>query len=135
MVEYINLNKRVMIVDDEPDILISLKTVLECQNYDVITVSNGSDCLKEIEKGFKGVILIDIMMPLLDGWETINQISKKGYTKDVAIEIITGKGTKNYQKLNKLGSYIYDYLVKPLDMKQLIKSVEECNKYFNSKKS
>jgi len=122
-----------MIVDDEPDILISLKTVLERQNYDVITVSNGSECLKEIEKGFKGVILIDIMMPVIDGWETINQIAKKGYIKDVAIEIITGKGTKDYQKLNRLGLYIYDYLVKPLDMEQLITSVEACNKYFHSK--
>ena len=122
-----------MIVDDEPDILISLKTVLERQNYDVITVSNGSECLKEIEKGFKGVILIDIMMPIIDGWETINQIAKKGYIKDVAIEIITGKGTKDYQKLNRLGLYIYDYLVKPLDMEQLITSVEACNKYFHSK--
>ena len=122
-----------MIVDDEPDILISLKTVLERQNYDVITVSDGSECLKEIEKGFKGVILIDIMMPIIDGWETINQIAKKGYIKDVAIEIITGKGTKDYQKLNRLGLYIYDYLVKPLDMEQLITSVEACNKYFHSK--
>jgi len=122
-----------MIVDDEPDILISLKTVLERQNYDVITVSNGSECLKEIEKGFKGVILIDIMMPVIDGWETINQIAKKGYIKDVAIEIITGKGTKDYQRLNRLGLYIYDYLVKPLDMEQLITSVEACNKYFHSK--
>lgn len=122
-----------MIVDDEPDILISLKTVLERHNYDVITVSDGSECLKEIEKGFKGVILIDIMMPIIDGWETINQIAKKGYIKDVAIEIITGKGTKDYQKLNRLGLYIYDYLVKPLDMEQLITSVEACNKYFHSK--
>ena len=72
-------------------------------------------------------------MPIIDGWETINQIAKKGYIKDVAIEIITGKGTKDYQKLNRLGLYIYDYLVKPLDMEQLITSVEACNKYFHSK--
>jgi DNA-binding response OmpR family regulator len=122
-----------MIVDDEPDILISLKTVLERQNYDVIIVTNGLECLKEIEKGFRGVILMDIMMPVMDGWQTINQIAKKGYIKDVAIEIITGKGTKDYQKLGLLGSYIYDYLTKPLKMEQLIKSVEACNRYFHTK--
>ena len=54
MVKKINLNKRIMVVDDEPDILISLKTVLERLNYDVITVSDGSECIKEIEKRFKG---------------------------------------------------------------------------------
>ena len=122
-----------MIVDDEPDTLISLKIVLEQNNYDVITVYNGLECLKEIEKGFKGLILLDIMMPFMDGWETISQIAKKGYIKDVAIEIITGKGSKDNQKLSRLGSYIYDYLSKPLDIEQLLKSVESCNRYFQSK--
>lgn len=131
--EKIEIIKRIMIVDDEPDVLISLKTILERQNYDVITVSNGLECLKEIEKGFTGVILMDIMMPVMDGWKTINQIVKKGYTKDIAIEIITGKGTKDYQKLSKLGSYIYDYITKPINLKQFMKSVEACNKYLHSK--
>lgn len=127
--------KKVMIVDDEPDILISLKTVFERQNYEVITVSNGAECLDEIEKGFKGVILMDLMMPIMDGWTTINEIVKRGYTKDVMISIITGKGTKDYQKMGMLGSFIFDYLPKPLDVNQLISSVEECSRYFYSRNS
>ena len=127
--------KKVMIVDDEPDILISLKTVFERQNYEVITVSNGAECLDEIEKGFKGVILMDLMMPVMDGWTTINEIVKRGYTKDVIISIITGKGTKDYQKMGMLGSFIFDYLPKPLNINQLISSVEECNRYFYSRNS
>ena len=122
-----------MIVDDEPDVLISLRTVLERQNYDVITVTNGVECLKEIEKGFKGVILMDIMMPVMDGWETISEIVKRGHDKDVAISIITGKGTKDFQKISLLGSYIYDYLPKPLNVDQLVACVEECNRYFHTK--
>ena len=125
--------KRVMIVDDEPDVLLSLKTVLQRQSYDVVTVSNGAECLDELEKGFKGVLLMDLMMPIMDGWETINQIVKRGYTKNVAIEIITGKGTKNYQKMSILGSYIFDYLAKPLNIEQLLASVERCNEYFYKK--
>jgi len=127
--------KRVMIVDDEPDVLLSLKTVFQRQNYDVITVSNGAECLEQLEKGFKGVVLMDLMMPIMDGWETINQIVKRGYTKDVAIEIITGKGTKDYQKMSILGSYIFDYLAKPLNIEQLLSSVERCNEYFYKKNS
>ncbi len=127
------MDKKVMIVDDEPDVLNSLKTVLERQNYYVITVTNGYECLKQLEKGFKGIILMDLMMPEMDGWETINQIVKKGYIKNVAISIITGKGTKDFQKMSVLGSYIYDYLAKPLNIDQLISSVERCNRYFYSK--
>ena len=124
------MNKRIMIVDDEPDILMSLKTIFEKQNYDVVTVSNGIECLREIEKGFKGIILLDLMMPVMDGWDTINEIVKNGYIDNVAISIITGKGTRDIQKISLLGSYVIDYLAKPLDIKRLLSSVERYNKYF-----
>ena len=124
---------KVMIVDDEPDVLTSLKTILENHNYEVITVSNGIECLKEIEKGFQGVILMDLLMPDLDGWDTINEIVKRGDMNNVVISVITGKGTKDYQKMRILGSYIFDYLAKPLDVQQLISSIERCRKYFYSR--
>lgn len=119
-----------MVVDDEPDVLVSLKVLLQHQNYDVTTVSNGVECLKELKKGFKGIILMDLMMPKMDGWETINEIVNRGYIEDVAIAIITGKGTKEFQKMSMLGSYVYDYLAKPIDTKQLINSIERCDEYF-----
>ena len=124
------MKKRIMVVDDEIDVLTSLKTALERHNYDVITVESGEDCLKEIEKGFRGIILMDLMMPGMDGWDTINEIINRGYEKDVAISIITGKGTRDFQKMSMLGSYIFDYLAKPLDINQLISSIERCNRYF-----
>lgn len=126
------MNKKIMIVDDEPDVLSSLKTVLEYQNYDVITVDNGFECIEKIEEGFKGVILMDLMMPKMDGWATIHEIANRGLMENVAINIITGKGTKDYQKLSVLGSYIYDYLPKPLNIKELIASVEKCYKSFSA---
>ncbi len=122
------MDKKIMIVDDEPDVLFSLKTIFEAQNFDVITVTNGKECLREIEKGFKGVILMDLMMPEMDGWTAIHEIVKRGYNKNVAISVITGKGTKDYQKMSDLGSYVFDYLTKPLDIEQLISSVERCIK-------
>ena len=106
------MNKKVMIVDDELDILVSLKTVLEKRDFEVLTVANGKDCIKEIEKGFRGIILLDLMMPGMDGWDTINEIVNSGFINDVAISVITGKGTKDFQKMSMLGSYIFDYLSK-----------------------
>ena len=122
-----------MIVDDETDILISLRTVFEHQNYDVITVENGFDCINEIERGFKGVVLMDLMMPEMDGWDTIKEIVERGLIKNVAINIITGKGTKRHKMMGPLGSYIYDYFSKPLDLKELIESVKKCNQYLYAK--
>jgi CheY-like chemotaxis protein len=128
-----NMEKRVMIVDDEPDTLSSFKAILERHEYDVVTVKSGIECLKEIERGFKGIILMDLMMPEMDGWDTINEIVKRGLLNDVAISIITGKGTKDFQKMSELGSYIFDYLAKPIDVDKLVSSVDNCNKYFYSR--
>ena len=127
------MKKNIMIVDDEPDILKSLKTVLEKSNYNVTMVENGEDCLREIENGYKGIILIDLMMPGMDGWDTINEIVNRGYINDVAISVVTGKGTKDFQKMSMLGSYIMDYLTKPIDINVLLKSLERSLKYLNSK--
>lgn len=110
-----------------------LKLFFERNHYDVTTVSSGEDCLHEIENGYKGIILIDLMMPGMDGWDTINEIVNRGYIKDVSISIITGIGAKNYQKMSSLGSYIFDYLTKPIDINNLITSIEKCTRYFYSK--
>ena len=86
----------------------------------------SSGYITELEKGFRGLILMDIMMPGMDGWQTIREIVKKGLMKNVAIGIITGKGTKNHHNMDGLSCYIYDYFSKPLNIKELVKSVENC---------
>ncbi len=118
------MNKRIMVVDDDPDILISIRKIFEKEGYEVFTVDGGMDCISEIERGFKGVILMDIMMPFMDGWDTILEIMKRGYTKDIVISILTAKGTPDHDKLRGLESYIYDYIAKPFDVQKLISNVE-----------
>ena len=123
------MDKKIMIVDDEPDILSSLKTIFERHDYDVITVDSGFACLNELERGFSGVILLDIMMPGIDGWDTLREIVKRGFINRVAVEIITGKGTKDHNKIIDLQIHIQDYLTKPIDIKRLISSVNNCFSY------
>jgi len=118
------MNKRIMIVDDEPDILMSLRIFFENNNYDVITVKNGFDCINELKKGFKGIVLMDIMMPKMDGWATIKKIVEKGLMKNIAIQIITGKGTEDHDKITGLEPYIHDYLAKPFNPDELILNVD-----------
>ncbi|MEF8847924.1 MAG: response regulator [Candidatus Thermoplasmatota archaeon] len=116
---------RVMVVDDNKDILYTLRLILEKNGYEVITLDNGKDCLKTLEKGFKGVILMDLMMPGLDGWHTINEIVKRDLDEDVVIEIMTGNGTSDFEKMQDIAAYIYDYLTKPLEEKEIVGSVEK----------
>ncbi|UCB57951.1 MAG: response regulator transcription factor [Thermoplasmatales archaeon] len=113
-----------MIVDDDSDILISLRKIFEDQGYEVFTVDSGWDCIKELEQGFKGIILMDIMMPFMDGWDTIQELAKRGLTKDIVISILTAKDSPDYEKMRGFESLIYDYITKPFDVKVLISNVK-----------
>lgn len=117
------MDKKIMIVDDDPDILISIRKIFENEGFEVYTVDSGMDCIKELERGFNGIILMDIMMPFMDGWDTIEEIKNKGFTKNVVISILTAKGTPDHEKIKGLQPYIYDYITKPFDVKQLISDV------------
>ncbi len=117
------MEKKIMIVDDDPDILISIREIFEKEGYEVFTIDSGMDCIKELEHGFKGVILIDIMMPFMDGWETIEEIKNKGLIKNVVISILTAKWSADYKNLKGLQPYIYDYITKPFDVQKLITSI------------
>ena len=118
------MDKKIMIVDDDPDILISIRIIFEEEGFEVLTVDSGNDCIKELERGFKGVILLDIMMPFMDGWDTIEEISKRGYQKNVIISILTANGTPDHEKMKGLESYVYDYITKPFNINQLILNVK-----------
>ena len=119
------MDKRIMVVDDDPDILITIRKIFEKEGYEVFTVDSGIDCIKELERGFKGIILMDIMMPFMDGWDTIEEITKRGLLKDIIISILTARGTPDHEKMRGLESYIYDYITKPFDVKKLIFDVKQ----------
>jgi DNA-binding response OmpR family regulator len=117
------MNKKLMVVDDDPDILITIRNIFEREGYEVYTVDSGMDCIKELEHGFKGVILMDIMMPFMDGWDTIKEIVEKGFAKEVKISIVTAKGTPDHEKMKGLESYVLDYIAKPFNVQELVSNV------------
>lgn len=119
------MNKKLMIVDDDPDILITIRKIFEKEGFEVYTVDSGKDCIKEVEKGFKGIILMDIMMPFMDGWDTIDEIKKRGLSKEVIISILTAKGTTDHEKLQGLQDQIHDYIAKPFQVEKLINNVKQ----------
>ncbi|MEF8880102.1 MAG: response regulator transcription factor [Candidatus Thermoplasmatota archaeon] len=117
------MKKRVMIVDDDPSILITIREIFEPEGFEVYAVSSGEDCLEELKKGFKGVILMDIMMPHMDGWETIKEIVKNGYHDDVVISMLTAKNLPD-EEIDELKDYIQDYFTKPFEGKKLVSAVD-----------
>ena len=117
------MKKKVMVVDDDKAILISVREILEQKGYEVVTVKNGKECLDNLHDGFTGVILMDIMMPEMDGWDTIREIVKDGFSNKNLIAVLTAKETPD-NKMNGLQEYIIDYITKPFDPDVLIQSIE-----------
>ena len=117
------MEKKVLIVDDDPDILVSLRTIFEHNGFEVLAVDCGNDCIKELEKGFKGIVFMDLIMPFMDGWDTLREIVNRGLDNDVFIFIITAIGSPDSEKMKGLESTIYDYIPKPFDLRKILTEV------------
>ena len=118
-------SKKIMIVDDDSDLLIFLRTLFEQHNFEVLAVDSGMDCLDELKRGFKGVILMDLMMPFMDGWTTIHEIINRGYHQNIAVSIITACGRADPEKIKALKPLIHSYIQKPFDLEKLVSDVND----------
>ncbi len=119
--------KNVLVVDDDPHLLYTLERIFEDEDFELITAENGEECLKEIDDGFEGIILMDIMMPEMDGWETIRKIVQNYDMDNIVIVMLTAKDSPE-EKRADLQKYVVDYINKPFTTEGLKKRIEE---YYN----
>ena len=108
-----------MIVDDEPDNIVTVKTTLEADDYKVVMAENADDCLKKLKKEKPDLILMDIMMP---GTPVKNVIKKIKNIKIVYLSVVR-KGEARKQGLLHQKN-IMDYIQKPYDINDLLKRVK-----------
>jgi DNA-binding NtrC family response regulator len=110
---------RVMAVDDDPGVLFTVQAVLEEAGIDIITANGGKECLEHLRKGFSGVILMDVMMPEMDGWQTIKAIISEGLMSGNIICILSAKHVPD-QEFDQLKQYVPEYIKKPFEPDELI---------------
>lgn len=118
------MTKKVMIVDDEAGIRLAVRAVLESRGFDVLPVESGQKCIEELERGFRGVIIMDIMMPEMDGWTTIREIEKRGLMEGNVISMLTAKEAIDAD-LQELTSSVRYYMWKPFESEELASIVDE----------
>jgi CheY-like chemotaxis protein len=117
------MNHTVMIVDDNEYIRTSVEFICESVHIDITSAASGPECLRHLESGFSGLILMDIMMPGMDGWETIREIVDKGHYPGNLIVMLTGMGEPD-SRMDGLQEYVTDYLTKPFGPDQLIGALQ-----------
>jgi len=118
-----NTPKKVLVVDDEPDTLELVKLVLESAGFEAILVNNGMEALAKIDAEKLDLVLLDIMMPDMDGWDVYRKIKERN--SSIPIAILTAKA-QNIDKL--LGLHVLkadDYITKPFGKNELIRKVRK----------
>jgi DNA-binding response OmpR family regulator len=114
----------IMVVDDEKDILFVLDKMLKKEGYEVILVESGEAALEMLKDTKPDLILLDVMMPGLDGWETGAKIKSGEDTKNITIAMLTAK-TSDDDKIKSLEDSLADWHIsKPLDRAKLIDTVK-----------
>jgi two-component system alkaline phosphatase synthesis response regulator PhoP len=116
---------KILIVDDEIDTLLPLKRSLEVEDYIVVGASNGQEALIKARTDIPDLILLDLMMPEMDGYEVCAKLKKNELTKNIPVIILTAKDTVR-EKVKGLDIGADDYVTKPFHLNELkarIKSV------------
>ena len=122
------MSKKVMVVDDDVHIRLAVRTLLESVDYEVTEAQNGRECLEKLRQGFRGVIILDVMMPEMTGWDTLRHMVNTGLLEGNQVFILTARETPD-EPIIGLGSYVVDYIVKPFESDELIATVEGCLAY------
>jgi two-component system alkaline phosphatase synthesis response regulator PhoP len=116
--------KRILLADDEEDIKTVVSMFLESQGYQVTTAFDGLDALEKARAELPDLIILDIMMPVLDGYEVCKQLKEDERTADIPVLILSAAA--HIESVNRgLKAGAVDYIVKPFEPEKLRAKIEE----------
>ena len=117
-------DKRVLIADDDPVILRLIQVNLELEGYDVITANNGQEAVDKATAEHPDLVILDIMMPRLDGYQACEKLKASDETKDIPVIFLSAKAQQgDIEKGESFG--VAAYLTKPFDPTELLEVVEQ----------
>lgn len=113
----------ILVVDDSPFIVDVFVTMLERGGYRTVAAYGGEECLEILKTLTPDLILLDIMMEPVDGWETLERIKENPRTKDIPVLMLTAKQLTPTEA-QEYGIYIEDYVLKPITHRELYDAIE-----------
>lgn len=116
--------KKILIVDDEPNIVMSLEYTFKKNNFEVFIARDGQEALDILENHLPDVIILDVMMPHVDGYATLEQIKKEERLSGCRVIFLSAKNKESdIEKGLALGADLY--MTKPFSIKKLVEQVNE----------
>lgn len=116
--------RQIMVVDDDAFILEVMEELFEPEGIKVVAAESGDACIAELKKGFRGVILMDIMMPGKDGWETIEEMIDRDLMEGNVVAMLTAKDIPD-KDLDRLKEHVIDYITKPFEADEIVTVVKD----------
>jgi CheY-like chemotaxis protein len=118
------VKKKILVVDDEESIRLVVSFTLEQAGYDVEDAGNGDECLEKVYSFGPDLILLDLMMPMVDGWEVLRLLRSNPETENIPIVLLTAKGEIR-DKMFALQQGAADYVTKPFSKQELLERVSQ----------
>ena len=117
------MKRKILVVDDEDDILHFLELVLKEKGYDVVTASNGHEALTRAQIEKPDLVLLDIMMPQMDGWEVLKLLRVDEETMQIPVAMLSAR-TEAKDRVQGLQEGAIDYICKPFALQELLGKIE-----------
>ena len=118
------MGKKILIVDDEEDMIFILKNFLSKKGYSIREVKSGEECSEVLKKDKPDLIIMDIMMPGIDGWETTRTIKTDERTKNIPVSMLSVKADTEDVRRSFEYALADHHLSKPIVFDDLLSTVE-----------
>lgn len=121
--------KRILCIEDEPEMIDLIRLILGRRGFEVTGAAGGMEGLKAVREQLPDLVLLDLMMPDMDGWEVYQQMKADEKTRHIPVVVVTAKAQSIDRVLGLHIAKVDDYIAKPFSPQELLNSVE---KVFNS---
>ncbi len=118
------MGKKILVVDDEDDLLFIIRSVLSKKGYVVKEAKSGEECLNILTVEKPDLIYMDIMMPGIDGWETVRKIKTNPDTRHIPVSMLSVKSDPEDLRKSREYSLADEHLTKPVDFEALLNTTE-----------
>ena len=117
-------NRTVLCIEDEQEMIDLIRLILSRRGFEVLGANGGRQGLEMVRKEHPDLVLLDLMMPDMDGWEVYQQMKADNATKDIPVVIVTAKAQSIDKVLGLHIAKVDDYVAKPFSPQELLTSIE-----------
>ncbi len=117
--------KHILCIEDEPEMIDLIRLILGRRGFNVVGAAGGKEGLEKVRQEPPDLILLDLMMPDMDGWEVYQQIKADEKTKNIPVIVVTAKAQSIDKVLGLHIAKVDDYIAKPFSPQELLASVDK----------